>query len=34
MDAVNEISPLLVKLSHLIAQSHMTFSMRMEEFIW
>ncbi len=33
MDAVNEIGPLLVKLSRLIAQSHMTFSMRMEEFI-
>ncbi len=33
IDAVNEIDPLLVKLSRLIAQSHMTFSMRMEEFI-
>ncbi len=33
IDAVNEIGPLLVKLSRLIAQSHMTFSMRMEEFI-
>ncbi len=32
MDAMNEISPLLVKLSHLIAQSHMTFSMFMEQF--
>ncbi len=32
-DAVNEISPLLVKLFRLIAQSHMTFLMRLEEFI-
>ncbi len=29
----NEISLLLVKLSHLIAQSHITFSMRIEEII-
>ncbi len=28
-----EIGPLLVKLSHLIVQSHITFLMRMEEFI-
>uniref|UniRef100_A0A672KS10 Vav guanine nucleotide exchange factor 2 n=1 Tax=Sinocyclocheilus grahami TaxID=75366 RepID=A0A672KS10_SINGR len=33
VNAVNEIGPLLVKLSRLIAQSHITFSMRMEEFI-
>ncbi len=33
MDAVNEISQLVSQLSRLIAQSHMTFSMRMEEFI-
>ncbi len=33
IDAVNEIGPLLVKLSRLIAQSHMTFSMCMVEFI-
>ncbi len=33
MDAVNEIGPLLVKLSRLIAQSRMTFSMCMVEFI-
>ncbi len=33
VDAVNEIGPLLVKLSRLIAQSHITFLMRMEEFI-
>ncbi len=32
-DAVNEISPLLVKLSCLIVQSHMTFLMHLEEFI-
>ncbi len=32
-DAVNEISPLLVKLSRLIAQSHITFLMRLEEVI-
>ncbi len=30
---MNEIGPLLVKLSHLIVQSHITFLMRMEEFI-
>ncbi len=33
IDAVNEIGPLLVKLSRLIAQSRITFLMRMEEFI-
>ncbi len=33
IDAVNEISPLLVKLSRLIKQTHMTFSMRVDEFI-
>ncbi len=33
LDAMNEISLLLVKLSCLIAQSHITFSMCMEEFI-
>ncbi len=32
-DAVNEISPLLVELSRPIAQSHITFLMRLEEFI-
>ncbi len=33
IDAVNEVR-LLFKLSRLVAQSHITFSMRMEEFIW
>ncbi len=33
IDAVNEIGPLVSKLSRLIAQSHMTFLMRKEEFI-
>ncbi len=32
-DAVNEIGRWLVKFFHLIAQSHMTFLMRLEEFI-
>ncbi len=32
-DAVNEIGRWLVKFFHLIAQSHMTFLMRFEEFI-
>uniref|UniRef100_A0A672KM86 Vav guanine nucleotide exchange factor 2 n=1 Tax=Sinocyclocheilus grahami TaxID=75366 RepID=A0A672KM86_SINGR len=33
LEDIEKIGPLLVKLSRLIAQSHITFSMRMEEFI-